>query len=358
MNRKGLLIQIVSLLVLVLASCSPQPTATPLPPTATTVPTNTPTKVPVISPSRRGYVSLAYDIESDKMIMFGGSTGRVEKITLNNETWVFDVASNEWSEMKPSSAPPAISAADLTYDVESDRVIMFGGGTINYDAADIMNDTWAYDYNTNTWTKLGKGPVSCIGSRIAYDAESDRVILFGGSSLSGSNDDKTFAYDFNSDTWTKMDPEPHPSGRNYHGMAYDSESDRVLLWGGSQWDSQVWAYDYNNNTWQAMASNEGPDTRYYLSLAYDSKADRTIIYGGIPNKGDLTWAYDYNTNTWTLIETATNPGFLTRYAMAYSTAADKVILFGGRTLDGKFYEGDTWAFDLNANTWVNVVSQP
>jgi hypothetical protein len=33
-------------------------------------------------------------------------------------------------------------------------------------------------------------------------------------------------------TWTNMNPSTHPGARSGHAMAYDSESDRVILFGG------------------------------------------------------------------------------------------------------------------------------
>ncbi|MCE7741224.1 MAG: hypothetical protein GOP50_02085 [Candidatus Heimdallarchaeota archaeon] len=43
------------------------------------------------------------------------------------------------------------------------------------------NDTWAYDTNSDTWTNMN--PVTKpqrIGHQMAYEEESDLVILFGG----------------------------------------------------------------------------------------------------------------------------------------------------------------------------------
>lgn len=73
---------------------------------------------------------MAYDKESDRVILFGGQTGDNlrDPRSYNGETWAYDVEANKWTEMKPASGPRGRSAAELTYDAESDRVIMFGGG--------------------------------------------------------------------------------------------------------------------------------------------------------------------------------------------------------------------------------------
>jgi hypothetical protein len=364
MNHKRLVSQMVSLtlVALLLTACSvPQPTSTLVPP-GTTPPTAvpptpvpptpappTPTAVPAPPPSPRGYISMAYDVESDRGILFGGQTGDwTLNASYNSETWTYDVSANKWTEMKPISGPGIRVAADLIYDAESDRVLLFGGAD-PYTMG--LDDTWAYDFNANTWREMARGPANLLGARLAYDAESDRVILFGGYHYSLLND--TWAYDFNSDTWTEMKPSTSPSPRNFHAMAYDAESDRVIIWGGS--DPSVWAYDYNQSTWQKMPFDSGPSPRDYPSMAYDPKADRMILYGGFDTGNDETWAYDYNTNTWTKLAPGTNPGELSRHAMMYSTAADRVILFGGQVGATEYkYTDHTWSYDLNANTWTNV----
>jgi hypothetical protein len=67
----------------------------------------------------------------------------------------------------------------------------------------------------------------------AYDAESDRVILFGGADLHDRPFGDTWAYDFESDNWARMSPALSPPARYYHGMTYDAANDRVLVFGGT-----------------------------------------------------------------------------------------------------------------------------
>jgi hypothetical protein len=328
------------------------PTETPLPPTETPKPT--PTKAPGKSPSPRGYVGLAYDAESDLMIMFGGQIGECcSPETVTAETWTFDVSAVQWTRMDPATAPIAGWGA-ITYDAESDRTIVFGVGAYY---PQIGNETWAYDTNTNTWTQMADGPSRHLGAELAYDAESDRVILFGGWNMARLYDD-TWAYDFNSDTWTEMNPTTRPKARNFHGMSYDAESDRVIIWGLTgnfkQSDGSVWAYDFNTDTWEPMPIGDPfPEIRDWTRLAYDAESDRTILYGGLP-RGDQTWAYDYNSNTWTLMEPSSVPANVSRHAMEYSPAADRVIVFGGKVWDVSGFTDEMWSYDYNSDTWEKL----
>ena len=143
-------------------------------------------------------------------------------------------------------------------------------------------------------------------------------------------------------------------------MAYDAESDRVIMWGGGglDIDASVWAYDYNKNTWQKMAASGGPSLRDYMSMTYNAKADRIVLYGGYEAGDDETWAYDYNANKWTKLALAMTAGIRSQYALAFSTAADRVIMFGGATGERFLYTDETWTYDLKANTWTNVTRHP
>ena len=375
------------LFALFLSACAaPQPAPTSVPSIATQFPTSIPTTAiqsPTLvaatvtatpsttgtNPSPRGSTTQVYDAESDQIIMFGGQSGNMNRETsFNNETWAYDVKSNKWTQMKPDNAPSKRAGDSLAYDAESDRVILFGG--LAYDKNRLnwgLTDTWAYDYNTNTWKEMAKGPANHLGARLAYDAESDRVILFGGISMVDIiyvND--TWAYDFNTNTWTEMKPKTSPRGRNFQAMTYDSKADRVLVWGGldeqeeKPVDESVWAYDFNKNSWTEMKPGDGahPAGRDYSKIVYNAKADRTILYGG--NRGGTeTWSFDYNTNTWTKLEPATNPGILADHSLVYSTIADRVILFGGFFRSSMYNPSDAiWIFDINTTTWSNIIPKP
>ena len=323
-----------------------------------------------MNPSARN-TTLTYDGKSDRLIMFGGEQkGQVRTGTFSDETWTYGVTANTWTRMKPADAPGRRSGAGLAYDAESDRVILFGGFYAYNNPVPIdmgLTDTWAYDYNTNTWNELARGPANHLGGRLAYDAESDRIILFGGLDIAAwraIND--TWAFDFNTNTWTLMKPKTNPPGRNFQSITYDTKADRVLIWGGldensdKPVDESMWAFDYNKNTWTEIKPGGGPHPagRDEASMVYDAKADRTILYGGTVGSTE-TWAYDYNTNTWVNLNPGTNPGKRISSWLVYSPAADRVILFGGAiSFSNQNFSDETWSFDFNTNTWINVTPKP
>jgi hypothetical protein len=355
------------------------PSATPVPPTETPLPTATatqtsipwstasPTPIPW-SPSGRIDFGMAYASKSNQVILFGGVDDIAFKQANNqNDTWIYDVASETWREMKPSVSPFRRQAR-LVYDAESDRTIQYCGVT-NLDSGGIWDhvDTWAYDQNANTWTQMkAQGPIDHFWCEMAYDSESDRIILFGGWNFPKDEGfQETWAYDYNTDTWTDMKPAVSPPGRNAHMMVYDSKADRIIMWGGGtsssipedKDDRSVWAYDYNTNTWEEKASTTGPAPRWWPAGAYHEGADRTIIYGGSMNGMTDMWAYDYNQNSWTQLNPSVIPGKLSQNAMVYLPGLDRLFLFGGFT-DFKYFLNLSWLYDYSANTWTKVFPKP
>lgn len=237
---------------------------------------------------------MAYDTDSDRVILFGGF------LPGGAETWAYDYETNVWTNMTPTIQPTAWAMVDMVYDTESDRVVLFGGITVpsfNPLPTEISGETWTYDFNSNTWTEMrpsfAPSPRYRLG--MAYDGESDRVVLFGGYLTPESQSNETWAYDLNSNNWTRMDPPTVPSRRGFHSMAYDTGADRVVLFGAFPLIGGTWAYDLNEDSWTQTNILSGPSTRRAAALAYDAGSDRTVLFGGdkgITASGD-TWSHGF-----------------------------------------------------------------
>jgi len=65
---------------------------------------------------------------------------------------------------------------------------------------------------------------------MAYHAARERVMLFGGLMVSGSNSSET--WDWDGIKWVQVAPILSPAGREYQAMAYDSVRQRTVLFGG------------------------------------------------------------------------------------------------------------------------------
>ncbi len=313
------------------------------------------------TPLARGYHQMTYDVESDRVILFGGQSGPPPAPAFN-DTWSYQVSTNTWTKMAPAQSPSP-GEGPLAYDTQSDRAILFLG-MVGWPPTNVPSETWAYDLNSDTWTNMKPStvPLAVFGARMVYDAESDRLILFAGADAlewvaHGGivYNNETWAYDFDSNTWTKMKPAVRPPGMNYHAMAYDAAADRVVLIGSNADDvtDDTWLYDYNTDTWEARKTAESPRHRDYSRMVYAAGIGRMILFGGEePLARNDTWAYDFKANTWTELKPATSPDKRAWHAMAYSSAAERIILFGGGRNRNSFTM-ETWIYDPKANTWTN-----
>lgn len=265
-----------------------------------------------------------------------------------------------WANMSSGTHPARRFHDAMAYDSESDRVILFGG--VRYPDPP-LDDTWSYDFNTNAWTNMDPPtlPTARSNHMVAYDAESDRIIVFGGRLPDRTLSADTWAYDFNTNTWTHRSPAVHPSPRNDAAMAYDAQSDRVILVGGytaAGRSDETWAYDFNTNTWTNMNPNLRPPPRFEAAMAYDRESDRAILFGGnVDDSGmpfaDDTWAYDFNANSWVERNPPKKPSAQGGHAMAYDSGSDRLVLHG-RAGSYPVLVAATWLYDFNSDAWVGA----
>jgi hypothetical protein len=203
-----------------------------------------------LKPARKSSC-MALDESSGKIILFGGT----DMNKWYNDTWSYDPVANTWTDLKPlGTVPNGRSDAGMAYDPTSGKMILFGGvdGSFN-----CLDDTWSYDPATNTWTQLtatGVGPSARSGLGMAYDPHSKMVILFGGIDSQFVCYGDTWSFDPAEGTWTQLEPiGASPMARGRSVLAYDANLDKMLLFGGSTvqadasggFGTQV----YLNDTW-------------------------------------------------------------------------------------------------------------
>ena len=371
-NCLVVLVLMVAIPILVAGCGTTQPTATMISATEPPISTDTPqppgdmpepSAADPVWPTKRESHTMAYDPESDRVLLFCGydtfvsglSWQHLDAKSLARDEWAYDVAQNR---LEPLGTTPYTIYNQAVYDRQSRRLIGFG-----------PENTAVYSMGNRAWEKTQpeeEPPTYRFWYAMAYNSQSDRVILFGG--YPHLND--TWAYDYGTNTWTEMAPAVSPPKRYGHAMAYDAESDRIILWGANEVGetpmteeehATIWAYDYGANTWTAIESTGGPSYRGGHTMVYHPGTDRIILFGGHHpgdvNFRDETWAYDYNTNTWTQLARATHPSGRRLHTMVYAEAADKMVLFGG--IAGTFLKeeinDELWIFDPVAEEWSQVM---
>ena len=196
-------------------------------------------KYPASKPSVYWYSAMATIYGDDKVVLFGGNDGN-EGWHNSDETWVYDLSENAWTNMHPPQKPSARSEHAMATIYGDDKVVLFGG-----DGGGLDDETWVYDLSENVWTnmKTATKPSARYHSAMATIYGTDRVVLFGGSTGNGV-DDETWIYDLSDDTWTKTQLSQKPYARGHHAMATIYGSNRVALFGGDPGRDETWTYEY------------------------------------------------------------------------------------------------------------------
>jgi hypothetical protein len=257
-----------------------------------------------------------------------------------------------WFQTTPNPSPPARRMQAMVYNSQNNRHIMFGGYG---DATGVQADTWTYHVGTRTWTlqpTAGGAPSARYLHAMAYDSERNLVVLFGGHQYNA----ETWVYDLLNDTWTQKFPSSSPSGRHAHAMTYDSARGLVVLQGGRDsagLSNQTWTYDISNGPngiWN-LESTMGPALEYH-SMVYDPMNAAITLFGGSNGGAPLDQTWVYSGNTWTLENPSPKPAARIRSSMTYDTRMNRVLMYGGH--DGSSNINDLWTYNVSAGpdgTW-------
>lgn len=311
------------------------------------------------SPSARYGSAMVYDPVLQRGIFFGGGYQDATGYELFNDMWLFDPTSNIWTEINPTVKPSARSGHSMVYDSINHKTILFGGWVDN---VGLMNDTWIYDSQTNQWTEVfpANKPSNRQSNSMYYDSNAQRVILFGGYKDLPPHFNDMWEYNYSDNSWTELNPSSNPSSRYGSKMVYDPINQRAILFGGRATSimDDTWIYSYGNNTWTELNVIIKPDTRYWHGMVYDSNNHEVIVFGGRQDgaPGDAledTWLFNPLTNEWTEVLPLIHPSNRMDFSIAYDNNNQMVILFGGYRFQDSTL-GDTWAYAYDSNSWSIV----
>ena len=299
-------------------------------------------------------------LNDGSLLMFGGVSRHGFGPMDLRDTWLYDVDSGSWREISKLEPGDVIGAA---YDEQSDKVI-----ALNY-----QGETWAFNPSKRQWEKKNpkSHPSGRCGHGMAYDSQSDRVVLFGGFACTDVTDpllNDTWSYDYDSDTWAQHASESTPPPRIYHSMVYHKTADRIIVWGGRAKDSRVWVFDLEENVWTAFQQEFFSDgIRAYQSMAFDPESSLMFMFGGLvltePMSFDgrmvnETWTYDLSQNEWSLRQPSNRPEARSHHSMTMSQNGNFVV-FGGElnTPYSDKMSDEVWVLDPGSMAWSRRPSQ-
>jgi hypothetical protein len=266
-------------------------------------------------------------------------------------------ASPGWQQESPATSPPGTSWGAMAYDAQLDRVIHFGGSS----STGTSDETWAWD--GSTWTQLHPAhhPSARYGHAMAYDPIRQEVVLFGGYDDPPMIDTWIF---FDGD-WTERTSAVTPLA-DYASMAFDPNLGQVVIFGGEvHGESTNGMFAWDGYAWSELTPATRPERRHLAGLAYDPERDALVLFGGFDGDGSGegrvlgdTWTWDGT--SWTELDPTRSP--TRREGAAMTTFRKRVMVFGGlrpASLDGSRAErffADTWT--LGETGWHKVRKAP
>jgi hypothetical protein len=289
---------------------------------------------PASSPSPRINGAMTYDPATKQLLLFGGISPGDDFL---GDTWTWNGAT--WTQRSPSASPAARTGAPMAYDAASGQLILFGGLT-----GTASSETWSW--TGTTWVQLhpASSPPPQSSGAMAYDPATRQILLFGGSQASSSGTvylKQTWAWD--GATWTKLAPKTVPAARASAGMAYDTATSQLVLFGGLNSTtilSDTWLWNGSNWVKQSVG---GPGPRSGASLTYDAFTSQLLLVAGEPDIGSIlndTWSW--NGTGWNRLNPTTS--ITARYGQqaGYDSANRELVLFGGS--DNPSFPDDTWLY--------------
>jgi hypothetical protein len=236
---------------------------------------------PGAGPSPRQGHAMVRASAADRLAMFGG----LDAGGLRQDLWLFDLTGNSgpgaWTLIAPAGPlPPARYQHAMAYDLARRRLIVFGGAGVN---GTNLLDVWAYDFAANSWSNLTPavpGPVARRGSTMTYDAPHDRMLVFGGQGAALLNDVWALSL-AGTPAWTSLTASgAPPAARAFHAAAYDPVGDALLVFGGntaSGLQNDVWRLSLTPAAAWSLEAPWGvpPAARLMSSAAVDPARDRS-----------------------------------------------------------------------------------
>ena len=202
---------------------------------------------------------MAYDPATQTVILFGGDDGQ----TALGDTWSWD--GSGWSRLYAAVSPAPRTRALMAYDPGTHRLVLTGGSAMSggEKSGSVDGDTWTWDGSTWSPQPAAGLPVAAStgqGMTLATDDGSGQLILVTGFGGTGCQAAQTWSWSGTS--WAQLHPVTSPVGADDGLLADDPVSGELDLFatsGGCPGDADqptaLWSWD--GTTWEAKGSSDG-----------------------------------------------------------------------------------------------------
>jgi hypothetical protein len=244
------------------------------------------TQVADTGPIPRWAHAITFDSVHQRIVLFGGYSPVLGLNIYLNDTWEWD--GEVWTQVADTGPIPRAAHA-ITFDSVRQRVVLFGGYG---GGADPLNDTWEWD--GAVWTQVADtGPSPRMEHAVTFDSVRQRVVLFGGTTMGGPVFFFNDTWEWDGAVWTQI-ADTGPSPRGFPTMA--QMGTRTALFGGHDGVrllADTW--EWKDLRW-TQRQDMGPPNRAGHGMAYDGQRERAVLFGGIASNSLLgdTWELALN----------------------------------------------------------------
>lgn len=248
--------------------------------------------------ARTGHAAI-FDPVHNWMVIFGGRDGD----TALTDVWALDLGTVTWQQLAPSGTPPSLNMYITAVYSPARRSMIVFGGTENYHAS---NEVYELLLDSMKWHEIspsGTRPEARWSYNVFLDADSNRLIVFGGQTQSGQfvNDVWALALTPGSEAWTELKPGGDiPEGRSNCATGHDEAGHRAYFFGGFNYNQGVYyndLYMLDMSTLSWTNVNPGgrtPLERRCATGAFDPWNRNFITFGGETHDGfSNEWPYIY-----------------------------------------------------------------
>jgi hypothetical protein len=331
--------------------------------------------------------SLRYDPVNRQVILFGG--GGVDRPDGRPHTWALDVTTDRWRPLDLKVEPPARCNSRMVYDKKHRQNVLFGG-----DAQDsALSDTWVFDVARQQWEMRHPKQSPYQGTDMAfYDVATNRFSIdrtpaftpepFGTSAIrpggrtffnqpwakhmrhtcaydsvrklgvftdAGGSEwyvraedamvKHTWLYDSVQRRWLEPIRQPFPGGGSVSPIAVPTPGGVIVYQHarGREWDDsgQMWRFvgrpgQPDSWGWEPIEilGPERPHQREFMTIVHDSRRDRLVFLSYDPQTKDpQMWFFGIQDRRWQKNPQQPPGGISTREA-AYVPEQDAILAYG------------------------------
>lgn len=268
----------------------------------------------------------------------------LDDATLAFETGTWEYDGFEWQEIPSAALPATTHAQAMAYDRARDRVVLFGGST---QSGTLSGETFEWD--GASWTvRATSGPPGRAQPTMTYDANRGVCVMFGGQ-ISGTGPvDEHWEWD--GTNWTRRTFAQSPPARRSAMMGFDRARNVTVLYGGvgitTGATDELWEFDGTN--WQQVpyTTGTGPGQRLEGDMVFDSGSGTMLVIPALyAGQQQEVWSWDGA--AWQLV--TSKPAVATQ--SVYSRCAADPI-GGGALLFGSLFGSATWFYANGAWSWI------